>query len=71
MGDAIIPENVFVSVHNGVLIQFAHRWFAFAVALLIIVSWMKYRKTSPTISRYLNWLLAGVLMQVALGIITL
>jgi heme a synthase len=71
MGDSFFPENTFVSMFNGVLLQFAHRWLAFAVAILIVTCWFRYRHHSRKVRDCLNLWFAAVVCQLLLGIFTL
>jgi heme a synthase len=71
MGETLVPENTFVSIHNGVFIQFLHRWFAFLVAVFVFLVWMKYRKDNKAIAWSVNVLMIGILIQVLLGVLTL
>lgn len=71
MGDSLYPENTFVSVFNGVFIQFAHRWVGFAVAFLICICWFRYRKHSERVKALLVVWIALVAVQLLLGIFTL
>lgn len=72
MGDKLIPENVFASIHNGVLIQFVHRWFAFITGGFLVATWLSMRRYNNTsLNRMSDALLVLAAIQILLGIFTL
>ena len=71
MGNSFLPAGTFISVFNGVFIQFAHRWLAFGVAALVVACCLRYRKHSKRVRECLNLWLAAVVCQLLLGIFTL
>ena len=72
MGGTFLPENIFSSFQNGVLIQFVHRWFAFvAGAFLVAIWWYVRRYKKPMLNRKGDALIALAVIQILLGIFTL
>jgi heme a synthase len=72
MGDTLIPENVFTSFQNGVLIQFAHRWFAFIAGGFLVAIWFSVRRhKNLSLNRKGDALLVLTAIQILLGIFTL
>ena len=76
MGDAFFPANVPMTdpawrnaVDNPVLVQFIHRWFAFAAAGGLV--WLAFRATRAGATRAGATLVMLVCLQIALGISTL
>ncbi len=82
IGDHLIPPlnvlwrsylGIMNFIHNEVLVQFIHRWWAFAVLIIsfyIIFYSMKFH-VSPRARIGLRFLASVVVLQVILGIITL
>ncbi len=76
MGDAIFPANAPMidpawrnAVDNPIVVQFIHRWFAFAAAAgLGLLAWQVIRRGAPSVG-YL--IIALVTLQIILGIATL
>jgi heme a synthase len=72
----LIPPNLFSSLINilesSQTIVFIHRWFAFAVFIAVAALYFAARKqaNSTEIKNGLNWLLALVVFQILLGILT-
>ena len=72
----LIPPNLFSSFINifetPQTIVFIHRWFAFVVLAAVIALYLLARKyiDSIEIKNGLNWLLGLVILQIALGILT-
>jgi heme a synthase len=72
----LFPANLFSSWINlfetPQTIVFIHRWFAFAVFAAILALYISARKKSYSveIKNGLNWLLGLVILQIALGILT-
>jgi len=72
----LIPPNLFSSFINIIespqTIVFIHRWFAFAVFIAVAALYVVIRKQSYSveIKNGLNWLLGLVVLQIALGILT-
>jgi hypothetical protein len=62
MGETMVPENTFGSIHNGVFIQFLHRWFALLVMGFIFLVWLKHRKDNRAILWSVNVLMTGILI---------
>ncbi|AKQ45196.1 heme A synthase [Rufibacter radiotolerans] len=60
-------------MENGPLMQFLHRWVAMAVLVLVAWFWYKSRQEnlSTSTKNLINLLLASVLAQVLLGVVTL
>lgn len=75
---SVIPPGLFKDgfaesvLHNLITIQFIHRALAYLIAALIIVWWFKSRKitVSAAFSKAKKWPLVLVVLQVALGILT-
>jgi cytochrome c oxidase assembly protein subunit 15 len=76
MFGAWIPANLFSSLINIVespqTVVFIHRWFAFAVLIAMTALFFAARKQigSMEIKNGLSWLLALVVFQIVLGILT-
>ena len=76
MGDALFPANVPMLtpaasnlVDNPIVVQFVHRWLAFAAAAgLVALALAARRRGSPVVAA---WLMGLTLLQIALGIATL
>ena len=75
MGDALFPAGVPMvdpgwrnAVDNPVVVQFIHRWWAFATAAGLV--WLAVR-TTRTGSKAGVWVIALVVLQILLGIATL
>ena len=75
MGDALFPAGVPMvdpgwrnAVDNPVVVQFIHRWWAFAAAAGLV--WLAMRATR-TGSKAGVWVIALVVLQIMLGIATL
>ena len=72
----LIPPNLFGSFINifetPQTIVFIHRWFAFGVLAAVIALYLSARKyiDSIEIKNGLNWLFGLVILQIALGILT-
>jgi cytochrome c oxidase assembly protein subunit 15 len=72
----LIPPNLFSSFINifetPQTIVFIHRWFAFGVLAAVIALYLSARKyiDSIEIKNGLNWLFGLVILQIALGILT-
>ena len=72
----LIPPNLFSSFINifetPQTIVFIHRWFAFVVLAALIALYLSARKyiESVELKNGLNWLLGLVILQIALGILT-
>lgn len=72
----LVPPNLFSSIINIVeapqTIVFIHRWFAFAVLIAMVAFYLSARKENKAtpVQNGLNWLLALVLFQIVLGILT-
>jgi cytochrome c oxidase assembly protein subunit 15 len=72
----LIPPNLFSSFINifetPQTIVFIHRWFAFGVLAVVIALYLSARKyiDSIEIKNGLNWLFGLVILQIALGILT-
>jgi cytochrome c oxidase assembly protein subunit 15 len=80
MNGRFIPEDAFVLrpfwknfFENPGLAQFDHRSVAYIVAVVSAAFWIMVRRADPTMAvrRSSNMLIAVVLMQIALGIVTL
>jgi heme a synthase len=72
MGENLVPENVFASFNNGVLLQFIHRWFAWVVAIVATTLWLQLRSHPLSNVRSTSlWLMWGVFLQILIGIFTL
>lgn len=71
MGDTLVPEGMFASFNNGVLIQFIHRWFAFVVFGSVLILWLTNRQSPRVVRAQFDFLLGGIFIQVLLGIFTL
>jgi len=73
----LIPPNLFNSVTNifvnPATIVFIHRWFAFAVLLMLLYIFTVVRKNNyqPDLLRGLQWFIAAVIVQIMLGILTI
>lgn len=74
VGDSFFPNSYIVSTapyfHNGVLLQFTHRWLAFFV-LFGILSIYLLSRSDLEVRKYAKRLVALGLVQVLLGIATL
>lgn len=74
MGETIFPPaNLIRSesfLYNGVVLQFIHRWFAFTVALSMAALFY-FARPYCELHIQTKWLLAIVILQIALGITTL
>lgn len=73
MGETFFPPvtlNAESLLYNGVVLQFIHRWFAFAV-LLSLTPLVYLAKPYQALHNQTKWLLVLVILQVALGITTL
>ena len=74
MGDSFFPNSDVIATasyfHNGVMLQFTHRWFAFATVGLFLVLFYKSR-SFPEIHSSTKWLLYLTIVQIILGITTL
>lgn len=59
-------------ISNPITVQFIHRGLAYVLIVLILVWWIRARKTTGTLLARVSWLpLAIVLIQVTLGVLTL
>jgi cytochrome c oxidase assembly protein subunit 15 len=73
----LIPPNLFSSLINIFVapqtIVFIHRWFAFVVLAAVIYVYSVVRKTNypSDLVKGLQWLIAAVLLQIILGILTI
>jgi heme a synthase len=72
----LIPPNLFSSFLNILespqTIVFIHRWFAFIVLAAVIYVYLIVRKNKyqPDLLQGLQWLVAAVVLQIILGILT-
>jgi heme a synthase len=80
MGDGFLPDDLFFMtpwyvnfLENVATIQFSHRMVAYGVFLAVLYYFIRSRQhnSRSSISRSAHYLLAGVLVQVLLGIWTL
>jgi len=76
MGDAWFPAGTPMltpgwtnAVDNPVVVQFIHRWFAFAAAAALL--WLGHRAAKSGARRPAAWVAALLVTQIALGIATL
>jgi len=76
MGDAWFPAGVPMlapgwanAIDNPVVVQFIHRWLAFAAAATLL--WLAYRAGRAGARRAGSWVVGLVTVQIALGIATL
>jgi len=74
MGDTFFPSYIITAsesfFYNGVVLQFTHRWVAFAALASIFTLWYVAR-TNKNLSVQVKWLVIFTLIQISLGIITL
>jgi cytochrome c oxidase assembly protein subunit 15 len=74
MGETIFPPAILIHsesfFYNGVVLQFIHRWFAFTVALSMAALFY-FAQPYRELHIQTKWLLAIVILQIALGITTL
>lgn len=80
MGPTYFPETIWsydtflenIS-ENPAGVQFVHRYIAYIVAIFIMIAWNKASKLpqTPTLKKASNFLLAMVLLQFLLGVITI
>lgn len=76
MGDALFPASVPMvtpawrnAIDNPIVVQFLHRWIAFAAAGALV--WLAYRARAARAGRVAAVLVGLVVLQIALGIATL